>query len=367
MNGTNIFASGLVVVAACGFAASAIAQKSGGILKIPLRENPGSASIVEESSIYANFPFMGVFNNLVLFDQQDKMARLESIKPDLATEWSWSADNKVVTFKLREGVKWHDGKPFTSADVQCTWDTILEKRNANWRKNVRKQWYHNLKDVSVNGPYAVRFTLERPQPSFMSMLAVGWSAVYPCHVDGRVMRQKPVGTGPFKVVEFNANELIRLAKNADYWKPGLPYLDAIEYRIVPSLATRTLAFVTGQFDVTGPGDVSPAILKDIKSQVPKAVCETYASAGSSRPHQPHSPADAGPPGSPGNFVGARSKRLRSISAWSWPGGWRDDVAAVRRMGTGAGTARKPSRLRQGYREESRGGTQADGRSRLRTQ
>ena len=281
MNGTNIFASGLVVVAACGFAASAIAQKSGGILKIPLRENPGSASIVEESSIYANFPFMGVFNNLVLFDQQDKMARLESIKPDLATEWSWSADNKVVTFKLREGVKWHDGKPFTSADVQCTWDTILEKRNANWRKNVRKQWYHNLKDVSVNGPYAVRFTLERPQPSFMSMLAVGWSAVYPCHVDGRVMRQKPVGTGPFKVVEFNSNELIRLARNADYWKPGLPYLDAIEYRIVPSLATRTLAFVTGQFDVTGPGDVSPAILKDIKSQVPKAVCETYASAGSS--------------------------------------------------------------------------------------
>ena len=119
----------------------------------------------------------------------------------------------------------------------------MEKRNANWRKNVRKEWYQNLKDVSVNGPYEVRFTLERPQPSFMSMLAVGWSAVYPCHVDGRVMRQKPVGTGPYKVMEYKPNELIRLTRNTDYWKPGLPYLDGIEYRIVPNQATRTLAFV----------------------------------------------------------------------------------------------------------------------------
>jgi peptide/nickel transport system substrate-binding protein len=271
----------IVLLAAFVITSVASAQKPGGILKIPLRENPGSASIVEESSIYTNFPLMGVFNNLVLFDQNDKIARAESIKPDLATAWSWSADNKVVTFKLREGVKWHDGKPFTSEDVKCTWDTILEKRNANWRKNVRKEWYQNLKDVSVNGPYEVRFTLERPQASFMSMLAVGWSAVYPCHVDGRAMRQKPIGTGPYKLADFKPNESIRLVKNTEYWKPGLPYLDGIEYRIVPSQSTRTLSFVTGQFDVTGPGDVSAAILKDIRSQVPKAVCETYASAGSS--------------------------------------------------------------------------------------
>ncbi len=155
----------------------ALAQKAGGTLRVPLRENPGSASLHEESSIVANFPFMAVFNNLVVYDQTDKLARPESIKPDLATEWSWSADNKVLTFKLRPNVKWHDGKPFTSADVQCTWDTILGKRDSGWRKNVRKEWYSNLKEVTVNGPYEVRFTLEHPQPSFMSILAVGWSAV----------------------------------------------------------------------------------------------------------------------------------------------------------------------------------------------
>jgi len=123
----------------------------------------------------------------------------------------------------------------------------------------------------------VRFTLERQQPSFLSFLASGWSAVYPCHVDGRVMRQKPIGTGPFKLAEWKPNDVIRLTKNRDYWKPGRPYLDAVEYRIVPSQATRVLSFVAGQFDVTGSGDVNANILKDIRTQVPKAMCETVAS------------------------------------------------------------------------------------------
>jgi len=271
----------LVVLVVCQCAAVAWAQKTGGTLRIAVREGPGSPSLIEESSIYTNLPFMGVFNNLVLFDQQDKIARPESIKPELATEWAWSADNKSITFKLREGVKWHDGKPFTSADVKCTWDTILGKRDSGWRKNVRKAWYSNLKEVTVNGPYEVRFELGRPQPSMLSILAVGWSAVYPCHVDGKAMRQKPIGTGPYKFAEYKPNEMIRIVKNTEYWKPGVPYLDAIEYRVMPSLSTRTLAFVAGQFDVTGPSDVTPPILKDIQSKVPKAVCETFTTAGSS--------------------------------------------------------------------------------------
>jgi len=107
----------LAAVLLASFATSAVAQTSGGTLRFPLREDPSSASLHEESSITAMQPFMAVFNNLVMYDQQDEMARPESIKPDLATSWSWSADNKVLTMKLREGVKWHDGKPFTSADV----------------------------------------------------------------------------------------------------------------------------------------------------------------------------------------------------------------------------------------------------------
>jgi len=277
MKRTHTFWKSLLLITIMSFATAAVAQKYGGTLRIPARENPVSASPHEEGSITTLQPFMPVFNNLVIFDQQEKVVRPESIRPELATEWSWSPDNTVLTMKLRQGVRWHDGKPFTSADVQCTWDTLTGKRDAQWRKNTHKEWYHNLKEVTVAGPYEVRFTLGRPQPSFLSFLASGWSPVYPCHVDGRVMRQKPIGTGPFKVEEFKVSDVIRLVKNTDYWKPGRPYLDGIEWRIVPSAATRTLSFIAGKFDMLATADVTVGALKDIRSQAPKATCETRAS------------------------------------------------------------------------------------------
>ena len=281
MKRTHLVSRWLLLTMILSFATAAIAQKSGGILRVPLRENPGSASLLEESSIVVNQPFMPVFNNLVIYDQHLKMLNPETIRPELATEWSWSPDNTVLTMKLRQGVKWHDGKPFTSADVKCTWDMIQEKRTSNWRKNTRKTWYANLKETTVAGPYEVRFSLGRPQPSFLSFLASGWAPIYPCHVDGRVMRQKPIGTGPFKVAEFKPNDVLRLTKNADYWRQGRPYLDGIEWRIMPSQATRTLSFIAGQYDMTMSGDANVNAVKDIKAQAPKAICEANASNATS--------------------------------------------------------------------------------------
>ncbi len=276
MKRMHLLRRSLLLVIIMSFATAALAQKYGGTLRIPARENPASASPHEEGSITILQPFMPVFNNLVIFDQHEKKVSPETIRPELATEWSWSPDNTVLTMKLRQGVKWHDGKSFTSADVKCTWDTLKEKRDSHWRKNTHKEWYANLKEVTVAGPYEVHFTLGRAQPSFLSFLANGWSPVYPCHVDGRVMRQKPIGTGPFKVEEFKIGDVIRLVKNTGYWKPGRPYLDAIEWRIVPSAATRMLSFIAGQFDMLATADVTVSALKDIRAQAPKAVCETRA-------------------------------------------------------------------------------------------
>lgn len=276
------FANALLLIVMMALAASAVAQKYGGTLRGPLRANPITASIHEESSVLTNQTFMAVFNNLVMFDQHVKTASPESIVPELATEWSWSPDNTVLTMKLRQGVEWHDGKPFTSADVKCTWDMITEKRTSNWRRNPRKEWYDNLKEVTVVGPHEVRFTLLRPQPSFFVFLAVGASPVYPCHVDGATMRRMPIGTGPFKMVEWKPGNIVRLVKNPKYWKPGRPYLDAIEWRIVASQSTRALAFVAGEFDLTFVGDVTPNTLKDIRTQAPKAICETNFPGGTSQ-------------------------------------------------------------------------------------
>jgi len=257
-------------------AAPAFAQKQGGTLRISHRDNPPSASIHEESTISVVQPFMAVFNNLVMFDPKEKINSPDHIVPDLAESWSWNADQTKLTMKLRSGVKWHDGKPFSAKDVKCTWDALTgraDEKSDLIRKNPRKVWYSNLKEVTVGSDTEVTFTLGRPQPSFLSMLAAGYSPVYACHAQGRDMRSKPIGTGPFKVVEFKRNESIKLVRNPDYWKKGRPYLDAIDWKIVPNRSTRMLGFVAGEFDMTFDSDVTFPMLADVKAQKPDAVCE----------------------------------------------------------------------------------------------
>src|SRR5215475_12688668 len=155
---------------------AALAQKSGGILKVYHRDSPASMSILEEATISTVMPMMAVFNNLILYDQHVKQNSLKSIMPDLAASWAFS-----------EGVKWHDGKPFTAKDVVCTWDLLLGKSKEKLRTNPRKVWYQNVEEVVANGDSEAIFHLKRPQPALIALLASGYSPVYPCHVSPRDM------------------------------------------------------------------------------------------------------------------------------------------------------------------------------------
>ena len=257
------------LLAGLGMAAPALAQKSGGVLQMLDFASPASMSIHEESTITAGIPMMGVFNNLVVFDQSVPQNSLASIVPDLATEWRWSEDGRELTFPLRRGVKWHDGKPFTAADVKCTWDRLRGVDADKFRINPRKAWYRNVEEIKTNGDYEVTFHLKRRQPYLIALLATGQSPVYPCHVSTAQMRQHPIGTGPFKFVEFKPNERIRVTRNPDYWKKDRPYLDAIEYTIIATPATWHLAFVAGKLDFIFS---TMPLLKDLKMQAPQAVC-----------------------------------------------------------------------------------------------
>ena len=255
----------------------AAAQKSGGILKIYFFDSPATMSIHEESTIAGQGPMMGVFNNLVMYDQKVPQSGMKSIVPDLATEWSWDDSGTNLTFKLRQGVKWHDGKPFTARDVKCTWDMLGGKGKESLRVNPRKAWYGNLDEVLVKADDEVIFKLKRPQPAFVALLASGFSAVYPCHVTPAEMRRHPIGTGPFKFVEFKPNERIVVTRNPDYWKKGRPFLDGIEYKIIKNTSTGVLAFVAGTVDMTSFYFLQVPLLKDIKSQAPQAICQLMAS------------------------------------------------------------------------------------------
>jgi peptide/nickel transport system substrate-binding protein len=253
--------------------AQAQQPKHGGILHIYHRETPPSLSIHEEATFSVNVPAMGIYNNLVIYDQHKPQTSVANIVPELATSWSWDKANTALTFKLRSDVKWHDGKPFTAKDVKCTIDLLQGKAQDKFRKDPRKGWYEFVNDVTVNGDTEVTFHLKRPQPSLLAMLASGYSPIYPCHVPAAQMRTHPIGTGPFKFVEMKQNESIKLVKNPDYWKKGLPYLDGIEYTIIKNRATAVLAFVAGKVDMTFPTEMTAALVKDIKSQDKTAICE----------------------------------------------------------------------------------------------
>jgi peptide/nickel transport system substrate-binding protein len=165
----------LCVLAAVGAAlllstGTASAQKQGGTLRIGHFASPASMSPLEESTVAVDRPMMGVFNNLVMFDQHVKQNSLRSIVPDLATKWVWNEEGTELTLPLHHGVKWHDGKPFTAADVKCTWDLLTGKAEEKLRLNPRKAWYKNLAEVTPNGDYEVTFHLKRPQPSFLALL-----------------------------------------------------------------------------------------------------------------------------------------------------------------------------------------------------
>ena len=251
---------------------TAFAQKQGGILRQYIVDSPAAMSILEETTVTGERPMMAVFNNLVMFDQHVAQNSLSSIVPDLASSWAWNEEGTRLTFHLRKGVKWHDGKPFTAADVKCTWDLLQGKAAEKLRLNPRKAWYANLIDVIASHDDQAVFVLKRPQPAFLALLASGMSPVYPCHVTPAQMRQHPIGTGPFRFEAFKPNEYIKVVRNPDYWKSGRPYLDGIEYTLGRNRSTAILAFVARKYELTFAGVLPVSLTKDLQTQRPDAIC-----------------------------------------------------------------------------------------------
>jgi peptide/nickel transport system substrate-binding protein len=151
------------------------------------------------------------------------------------------------------------------------------------------------------------------------------------------VRQHRIGTGPFKFVEYKPNQGVRLVRNPEYWKRGRPYLDGVEYTIIPSRSTAILGFVAGNFDLTFPYEETIPVLKDIKGQAPQTICETgmASEAIGMLVNRTVAPVDnAGLATGDGAYLGpkflyrhSRSRRGRN--------GWGIDAAPGRRVGNAA--------------------------------
>ena len=173
-------------------------------------------------------------------------------KPQLALSWDISADGKSVAFKLRPGVKWHDGKPFTASDVQFSALKVWKELHPRGRST-----YRYLTDVEVPDELTAILKFERASPYVMNSLASVESQILPRHVyEGTDIltnpaNLKPVGTGPFRFKEWQRGQYIIFERNPDYWDAPKPYLDGVVMVIMPDSAARAVALEAGEIDVAG--------------------------------------------------------------------------------------------------------------------
>jgi peptide/nickel transport system substrate-binding protein len=263
-------------------AAQSPTPKRGGILNAMLGEDPPGFSIHESATISGLWPVMPCYSNLVLFDQLKAQEGVETVLPELAERWSWQDSYRNLVFFLRKNVKWHDGHPFTSGDVKYTFDMVREAPDApaKLRINPRKDWYVNLEAIETPDASTVIFRLKRPQPSLLLMLASGYSPIYPAHVPLVDLRQRCVGTGPFRLKEYARGQSIELERNPDYFIPGRPYLDGIRYPIITERSTRLAALQSGRLDAAMPLEMTKTMADTLKSSVPSLVVAETGQLGS---------------------------------------------------------------------------------------
>jgi peptide/nickel transport system substrate-binding protein len=256
--------------------------KHGGILNSVLTEDPPGLLVHESATISSVWPMSPCYSNLVIFDPLKPLDSAETVIPELAERWSWQDNFRNLVFFLRKNVKWHDGRPFTAADVKYTFDVVREapEAAAKLRTSPRKDWYTNVEAIEAPEAHTVVFRLKRPQPSLLLMLASGYSPVYPAHVPLAELRQRCVGTGPFRHKEYLRGQLIELERNRDYFVPDRPYLDGIRYTIIRERGTRLAALQAGRVDAFLPLEMTKAMADAAKAQAPSLVITEVGQNGS---------------------------------------------------------------------------------------
>lgn len=230
----------------------------GGILNLVAQPEPPALSHALVPHVAAQYVSGKVLQSLLAFDHA-----LRPI-PVLAKSWRTAEDGLSWTLDLRQGVKWHDGQPFTAQDVVFSFNDFYPSVDPR-KKGLAQEYFQRIEALSAT---QVRFVLKKPFPLLLDLLGSGLSPVVPKHVyagrgdyRGNPANLRPIGTGPFVFREWKRGAYIRLERNPDYWRPGLPYLDAVVFHVIPDAASRAAAFERGDVQVLRSGDADYADLE----------------------------------------------------------------------------------------------------------
>lgn len=252
--------AGIAILAVASPAAAQGSPQKGGTLVIVVQPEPPTLAAYQSTSGPVGQVATKVYEGLLEYD-----FNLKPI-PSLAQSWTVSPDGKTVTFKLQPNVKFHDGKPFTSADVQFTVMDVLKKVHPRGVNTFRA-----VTEVATPDPLTAVFKLSEPAPYMMMALSSYESPMLPKHVFGtgdiaaHPNANKPVGTGPFKFVEWQKGQFMRLDRNPDYRKPGLPHLDRIVARFIADAGTRSAAMETQEVHMGGFNAIPPVDVKRLQA------------------------------------------------------------------------------------------------------
>ena len=213
---------------------------------LALEGEPATLTAHLSSDLPAVMIASNLFNGLIGYDFDFNPT------PDLAESWDVSPDGLRYVFHLNPEARWHDGEPVTADDVAFTFNDVLAKVHPR-----ASRWWNNVVSAEAESTHRFAITLKEPFAPFLTLLGNrlgSGTLILPKHIyegtDPRTnaANRKPIGSGPFKLTEWQPGSFIALERNNDYFKPGLPHLDRLVFQIAPDASTRLLAFERGEID-----------------------------------------------------------------------------------------------------------------------
>ncbi|WP_338665074.1 ABC transporter substrate-binding protein [Pararoseomonas sp. SCSIO 73927] len=245
-------ASAPVLMSASQAMAQGVQPRRGGVLNVILNPEPPVLQIGVNNQTPTLILGTKMTQGLLKFSPTlDPM-------PELAKSWTVSPDGLEYVFRLQENVKWHDGRPFTADDVIYSVMTFNREIAPRLRGIIA-----GIAEATAPDPHTVRFVLKQPfQPFLLCFDATALPMVAKHVYEGGDIRAnpanaRPIGTGPFKLVEWQRGNFVRMERFEEYWKPGQPYLDGILWRIIPDAQSRRVALTGGQVQMATATDIEP--------------------------------------------------------------------------------------------------------------
>ncbi|WP_218510681.1 ABC transporter substrate-binding protein [Variovorax sp. dw_308] len=226
------------------------AGKRGGVINAVVQPEPPGLMLGITQNGPAALVASNIYEGLLRYD--DKINPM----PALATSWTVNKEGTVFTFKLKPGVTWHDGKPFTSADVVFSADVFLRKTHARLRNNLAA-----VESIKAIDPLTVEFKLKYPFAPFLYIFDAAGMPMVPKHIyDGtdfltNPANAKPIGTGPFQFKEWVKGSYIHLVANDKYHVKDQPMVESVYFHVIPDAGARAAAFESGKIDLVPGGAV----------------------------------------------------------------------------------------------------------------